>query len=77
MTSAINKYPHSPSAASSSSPSMAVSAVSPAVAAARATLASINLSNYDAVQTRLMDEKCILVDEKDNALGAADKKTCM
>lgn len=24
-----------------------------------------------------MDERCILVDEEDRALGAADKKTCM
>jgi isopentenyl-diphosphate Delta-isomerase len=52
-------------------------AISPAVAAARAALASIDLANYDAEQSRLMDEKCILVDENDNALGAADKKTCM
>jgi len=50
---------------------------SPAVVAARATLASIDLSNYDPEQSRLMDERCILVDEQDNAIGAADKKTCM
>lgn len=49
---------------------------SPAVVAARATLASIDLSNYDPEQSRLMDERCILVDEQDNAIGAADKKTC-
>lgn len=42
-----------------------------------AQLASIDLSNYDPEQSRLMDERCILVDEQDNALGAADKKTCM
>lgn len=41
-----------------------------------AHLASIDLSNYDAEQSRLMDERCILVDEQDHALGAADKKTC-
>jgi hypothetical protein len=51
--------------------------ISPAVAAARATLASIDLANYDAEQSRLMEERCIVVDEADNALGAADKKTCM
>lgn len=51
--------------------------LSPAVVAARAALASIDLTNYDAEQSRLMDERCILVDEDDNALGAADKKTCM
>ncbi|KAF9237349.1 Isopentenyldiphosphate isomerase [Melanogaster broomeanus] len=49
---------------------------SPAVLAARATLASIDLTNYDPEQSRLMDERCILVDEDDNIIGAADKKTC-
>lgn len=39
-------------------------------------LASIDLSSYDAEQSRLMDERCILVDEQDRPLGAADKKTC-
>ncbi|KAI0801230.1 Isopentenyldiphosphate isomerase [Fomes fomentarius] len=48
-----------------------------AVEASRAILKSIDLSaGYDPEQTRLMDERCILVDEEDNALGAADKKTC-
>ena len=48
-----------------------------AVEASRAILKSIDLSvGYDAEQTRLMEERCILVDEEDNALGAADKKTC-
>ena len=49
---------------------------SPAVLASRAVLSSIDLSKYDSEQARLMDERCILVDEQDNALGAADKKTC-
>lgn len=49
---------------------------SPAILAARAALASIDLSNYDPEQSRLMDERCILVDEQDNAIGAMDKKTC-
>jgi isopentenyl-diphosphate delta-isomerase len=49
---------------------------SPAVAAAQAALASVDLSNYDPEQSRLMDERCILVDEQDNAIGAMDKKTC-
>lgn len=49
---------------------------SPAVRAAQAALASVDLSNYDPEQSRLMDEKCILVDEEDNAIGAMDKKTC-
>jgi len=49
---------------------------SPAIQAAKAALASIDLSTYDPEQSRLMDEKCILVDEDDNAIGAMDKKTC-
>ena len=49
---------------------------SPAVTAAQAVLASIDLSSYDPEQSRLMDERCILVDEEDNAIGAMDKKTC-
>ncbi len=48
-----------------------------AVEASRTVLKSIDLSaGYDPEQTRLMEERCILVDEEDNALGAADKKTC-
>ncbi|THH21520.1 hypothetical protein EW146_g24 [Bondarzewia mesenterica] len=46
--------------------------VTPALSA----LADIDLSGYDAEQSRLMEERCILVDERDNAIGAADKKTC-
>jgi len=53
-----------------------MSSDSPAVNAAKAALASIDLSGYDAEQSRLMDERCILVDEQDNAIGAVDKKTC-
>jgi isopentenyl-diphosphate delta-isomerase len=49
---------------------------SPAVQAAQAVLASVDLSTYDPEQSRLMDERCILVDENDNAIGAMDKKTC-
>jgi len=49
---------------------------SPARRAAQAALASVDLSHYDPEQSRLMDEKCILVDEEDNAIGAMDKKTC-
>ncbi|KAK7694682.1 hypothetical protein QCA50_001870 [Cerrena zonata] len=53
-----------------------MSTPSRAVLASRAVLSSIDLSKYDAEQSRLMDERCILVDEEDRALGAADKKTC-
>ncbi|KAI0932172.1 hypothetical protein AcW2_000869 [Taiwanofungus camphoratus] len=49
---------------------------SPAVEASRSVLSTVDLSKYDAEQSRLMDERCILVDEQDRPLGAADKKTC-
>ena len=39
-------------------------------------LASIVLSGYDSEQAKLMDERCIVVDEDDKPLGALDKKTC-
>lgn len=39
-------------------------------------LATIDLSEYDPEQSKLMDERCIIVDEQDNAIGALDKKTC-
>ncbi|TFY67439.1 hypothetical protein EVG20_g3941, partial [Dentipellis fragilis] len=42
---------------------------------AQTWFADIDLSSYDAEQSRLMEERCILVDEQDNAIGAADKKT--
>jgi isopentenyl-diphosphate delta-isomerase len=50
--------------------------VSRATQAAREALATVDLSSYDPEQSRLMDERCILVDEEDNAIGAMDKKTC-
>ena len=43
---------------------------------AQSAFATIDLSGYDAEQSRLMDERCIVVDEQDNAIGALDKKTC-
>jgi isopentenyl-diphosphate delta-isomerase len=46
-------------------------------ASAQAAFATIDLSGYDAEQSRLMDERCIIVDEQDRAIGALDKKTCM
>jgi hypothetical protein len=39
-------------------------------------LASVDLSGYDPEQSRLMEERCIVVDENDKAVGCADKKTC-
>jgi len=35
------------------------------------------LKGYDQEQARLMDERCIVVDENDRAIGALDKKTCL
>lgn len=53
-----------------------MSSDSPAVRAAKEYLSTIDLSGYDAEQSKLMEERCILVDENDNAIGAVDKKTC-
>jgi hypothetical protein len=39
-------------------------------------MATVDLSNYNSEQARLMKERCILVNENDNALGAIDKKDC-
>jgi hypothetical protein len=55
---------------------MSTHADSPAVRAAKEYLATIDLSGYDEEQSKLMSERCILVDEQDNAIGAVDKKTC-
>jgi len=44
--------------------------------ATKSGLASIDLSGYDLEQSRLMDERCIVVDENDKPIGALDKKTC-
>lgn len=38
--------------------------------------ATIDLSEYDPEQSKLMEERCILVDARDVAYGAGDKKTC-
>jgi isopentenyl-diphosphate delta-isomerase len=45
-------------------------------AAQSKNFATIDLSEYDPEQSRLMDERCIVVDENDRAIGALDKKTC-
>lgn len=42
----------------------------------KGNLATIDLSEYDPEQSKLMDERCIVVDENDVAIGALDKKTC-
>lgn len=36
----------------------------------------VSLDSYDEEQVRLMEERCILVDEKDKAYGEDSKKTC-
>jgi isopentenyl-diphosphate delta-isomerase len=43
---------------------------------AATAFASIDLSGYDPEQSRLMDERCIVVDGDDKNIGALDKKTC-
>jgi hypothetical protein len=45
-------------------------------AARSSDFATIDLSEYDPEQSKLMDERCIVVDENDRAIGALDKKTC-
>ena len=37
---------------------------------------SVNLDAYDDEQVRLMEERCILIDEKDEAYGEGSKKNC-
>ncbi|KAG8899420.1 isopentenyl-diphosphate delta-isomerase idi1 [Tulasnella sp. 403] len=44
--------------------------------ATAADLATIDLSEYDPEQSRLMSERCIIVTPDDVAIGALDKKTC-
>lgn len=39
-------------------------------------MANVDLSNYNSEQARLMKERCILVNENDDARGAIDKKDC-
>lgn len=36
----------------------------------------VSLDGYDEEQVRLMEERCILVDEKDQAYGEGSKKQC-
>ena len=59
------------------SPILIQMATTTTTTSAQAAFATIDLSGYDAEQSRLMDERCIVVDEQDRAIGALDKKTCM
>jgi isopentenyl-diphosphate delta-isomerase len=54
-----------------------MSTVTVTTTTAQAAFATIDLSGYDVEQSRLMDERCIVVDEQDRPIGALDKKTCM
>jgi isopentenyl-diphosphate delta-isomerase len=54
-----------------------VTSTTTTASSASAAFATIDLSGYDAEQSRLMDERCIVVDEQDRPIGALDKKTCM
>ncbi|KAG8982378.1 isopentenyl-diphosphate delta-isomerase idi1, partial [Tulasnella sp. 427] len=48
----------------------------PEVAPNSDDLATIDLSEYDPEQSRLMSERCIVVTPQDKPIGALDKKTC-
>ena len=37
---------------------------------------AVNLDAYDDEQVRLMEERCILINEKDEAYGEGSKKNC-
>lgn len=45
-------------------------------AASTAATRALNLEHCDATQVQLLDEQCILVDERDTALGSCSKKDC-
>lgn len=39
-------------------------------------LFSVDLGKYDSMQAKLMEERCIIVDENDNVIGYDSKKNC-
>jgi isopentenyl-diphosphate delta-isomerase len=43
----------------------------------RSEASDAELQGYDEEQIRLMDELCIVLDENDQPIGSASKKTCM
>ena len=43
---------------------------------ATASREATELEGYDEEQVRLMDEVCIVLDEDDQPIGSASKKTC-
>lgn len=53
-----------------------VETAAPAVGAIHQTESQVNLDAYDDEQVRLMEERCILVDEDDKAYGDSSKKRC-
>jgi isopentenyl-diphosphate Delta-isomerase len=46
------------------------------MATSLSSMATIDLSEYDPEQSRLMSERCIVVTPDDVPIGALDKKTC-
>lgn len=42
----------------------------------RSEVGDVELAGYDEEQIRLMDEVCIVLDENDQPIGSASKKTC-
>ena len=38
---------------------------------------NVNLDEYDDEQVRLMQEMCIVINEKDEKIGADTKKNCV
>lgn len=60
----------------SSTVTMTHAAVDSALTPSTSNLATIELDGYDEEQIRLMEERCILVDNDDKAYGDVSKKTC-
>lgn len=53
-----------------------MSATQTSTQAAGSIVADVSLDGYDEEQVRLMEERCILVDENDKAYGEGSKKQC-
>jgi isopentenyl-diphosphate delta-isomerase len=53
-----------------------MSATQTTTQAAGSIVADVSLDGYDEEQVRLMEERCILVDENDKAYGEGSKKQC-
>lgn len=53
-----------------------MSAIQTTTTTAGSLVADVTLDGYDEEQVRLMEERCILVDENDKAYGEGSKKQC-